>query len=593
VLPTCSDFVIVDLYLRGDYTATLGPAPAGAAVEAWALYSLPAMLPSLGYNAKEVIARFTGNGVMIIVGVECPEGVCPESFIAADADCRRGNQTLGEARFVCEGGPSLPADAVLPEGTTAALIQNTYIETESLPAGYDAEVAAMCDDMYADFAETGMLMCLMDEDGASERQNTQLFGLSAAFGGGGRGRRRLQGFGGGGAVTCSETCLSAIQPLLDKCLDYVPIAQEFAEPCLPENVIPGGFDASCLNGVDHLIMTCGIASIEDMSNGCSAECGAWAGPWWAMCREHLAPVIDAEVPGSSLMLEGFIAYCPTPCADVSLTQVHETVITAPISEDTLRDIVAGSIGLADAASVDIRELKHIALFSVSVPGQASDYAGDSDSGAAEAIIDGVASATGVDPVDIAVLSATATAYDLVPAPPPPPGGGGRGGWPQRVDTQVSVEMIIQGSGAENNVEAAIQPLLSGEAAAPIADRIGAPAATVAIARPPVTETEASYALPDGVDPPADLDLMTRLIADYSVFGVVQTAPRMVPEVVLRNDGTVCGTDGAVCTDDPSADGIGDNAPMITISPTCPDLTGDSSVGVDDLLALLAGFGRQC
>jgi|EP01046_Picozoa_sp_COSAG06_P034064 rhodanese-related sulfurtransferase len=35
------------------------------------------------------------------------------------------------------------------------------------------------------------------------------------------------------------------------------------------------------------------------------------------------------------------------------------------------------------------------------------------------------------------------------------------------------------------------------------------------------------------------------------------------------------------------------APMITISPTCPDLTGDSSVGVDDLLALLAGFGRQC
>ena len=504
------------------------------------------MLPSLQYKADEVTARFTGNGIQVIVGVECLvdpvtlHADCPASFMAGDADCRRGNTTAGELRFVCVGGASLPTGAVLPAGTTNVRITNAYIETDSHPVGWDPVLATTCADMESDFAETGLLMCLMDEDGASVRQNTQLFGLAAAFGGrGGRGRR-LQFGGGAAAATCTQTCKNAIQPLIDTCSGYSHIADDFAEPCSDANVVPGGFDASCLNGVDHLIMTCGIQSIDDMAAGsCSDTCGAWAGPWWASCREHLAPIIDAEMPGTSLMLDGFIAYCPTPCADVAITEVQETIITAAVTEDGFRTVVAAASGLADMAQVAIREVKHLAIFSVSVPGQASDFDADSTSGATAALIQGVAGATGVNLVDIAVLSAQRTAYDVIVDPTCT----GRRCRPTEVDTQVAVEISIQGSAAANLVSGAATAMETDAAMVAIATQLGVAADSVAMVRSPVVETEATYTLPAGAALPADLDLMIHLIADLGTLVVVQTVVVHVPSVVLRNDGTICGTDG--------------------------------------------------
>jgi hypothetical protein len=62
-------------------------------------------------------------------------------------------------------------------------------------------------------------------------------------------------------------------------------------------------------------------------------------------------------------------------------------------------------------------------------------------------------------------------------------------------------------------------------------------------RSPVVETEATYTLPAGAALPADLDLMIHLIADLGTLAVAQTVVVHVPLVVLRNDGTICGTDG--------------------------------------------------
>lgn len=84
--------------------------------------------------------------------------------------------------------------------------------------------------------------------------------------------------------------------------------------------------------------------------------------------------------------------------------------------------------------------------------------------------------------------------------------------------------------------------------------------------------------------------MAHLIADLGTLAVAQTVTVFVPEVVLRNGGTICSTDGTVCTDDPSATGLA-NGPTLSIDPTCPDLAGND--GVDDLLFLLAAFGRTC
>ena len=51
--------------------------------------------------------------------------------------------------------------------------------------------------------------------------------------------------------------------------------------------------------------------------------------------------------------------------------------------------------------------------------------------------------------------------------------------------------------------------------------------------------------------------------------------------------------GTVCTDDPQASGL-TNGPTISIDPSCPDIAGnDNTIGVDDLLFLLAAFGRTC
>ena len=598
-MPTCVDYVIVDMFVQGDFSSSLGTEPGGSAVEAWAQYHLPGMLPGLDFKADEVLARFQGNAISIIVGVECPGGVCPENFVSGDPDCRRGNTTLGEPRFVCEGGNSLPEGAVLPSGTANVRITNTYIETESQPVGWDPAMEALCGDLEADFIETGQLMCLMDEEGASQRQNAQLFGLVATFGGrGGRGRR-LQGFGGGGfgapaAATCTETCQAAIQPLIDQCQEYSDIARQFAEPCAPENVIPGGFDAGCLNGVDHLIMTCGIESIADMSNGCSPECGAWAGPWWNACREHLSPIIDAETPGAALMIEGFVAMCPTPCADVTTIEVVETVVEAAVSEEDLRGALGATVGV-DAGLIDISELKHVAVFSLSLPGQRASYDGATMSGAGvaavDAIIEGVASATGVDAINVKLLSVTRTAYETV-APAGGGGGfggGGFGGRPQEVDTQVAIEMEIQGSASSGIATSAASALTSDAALTTIAARIGVNPDAVAVVRAPKIKTEAAYSLPQGVDAPEDIALMTQLASSSGVFAVAQSVTLQVPTVVLRNDGTVCGVDGAVCTDDPTGSLIGSPP----VSPQCPDLNADGYVGVDDLLNILAAFGRRC
>jgi hypothetical protein len=596
-MPTCVDYVILDIFVRGDFSSSLGSDPGGPAVEAWAQYYMPGMLAGQFYKADELVARFVGNAISIIVGVECPGGICPEHYMAPDAECRRGNTTLGEDRFVCEGGPSFPADAILPPGTTDARIVNAYLETESHPVGWDANMEALCGDMEADFAETGQLMCMMDEEGASDRQNAQLFGLTAAFGGrGGRGRR-LQGFGGfggGGGPTCTETCKAAIQPLIDQCQEYSDIARQFAEPCAPENVIPGGFDASCLNGVDHLVMTCGIESIEDMSNGCSPECGAWAGPWWNACREHLTPIIDAQTPGAALMIEGFVAMCPTPCADVSTVEILESVVETPLSDDQFRIVAAASVGLADTGLVDIQDMKHVAVFGLSVPGQAASFAGATMYGAGvsavDAIIEGVASATGVNTADVSVLSAVRTAYDTVAGGGGGFGGGGFGGRPQQVDTQVAVELKIQGPSSSGAVESAAAAIATDAALATIAASLGVNVAEVAVVRAPHVLTEVSYALPEGVSSPGDIAMMTQLASSFSVFAIAQTVAMQVPTVVLRNDGSVCGVDGTVCTDDPTGSLIG-QPPVL--NPQCPDLNSDGLVGVDDLLNVLAAYGRTC
>ena len=612
---TCDDSITVDLALRGDFVAVLGSDPSGPAVEAWTQFILPGMFPGLDYKADEVLARFVGNGVDIIVSVECPSAACPESLMIGDPDCHRGNVTLGENRWVCEGGPELPAGAVLPQGTTSARITNTYIETTAHDANWSPAMDAMCKDMEADFAETGELNCLMDEDGASVRQNTLLFGLATPFrprgsggtGGGGRGRRLQQPGGGrnpfGGArgeTECTETCRDAIQPLIDNCLDYSDIARQFQEPCLPDNVLPGGFDASCLNGVDHLLMTCNLQSIEDLLAGsCSPECGGWAGPWWASCREHLGPILDSEVPGASLMLEGFVATCPTPCADSSLTEVLETVVTAATDETAFTSAVSQAAGIA-ASEVDVRTLKHIAVFVLSVPGATSDYAGDSDSGAADRMADGVATATGLEPVDVSVLGATATAQDIVPAPPPPPGGtqGLMRNRPTYIDTQVAVEVAIQGS-CPNFGSCEGSPMLNvveslESGLETIATAMEMSVDEVAMIRAPVVETEVAYTLPEGTVIPDDVDLMTQLMADSGTLAVVNTVSRFVPEVTLRNDGSICGTDGSVCSDSPAADNIG-TAPSICpeIGPSWPDSNRDGAINVDDLLGVLAAFGRTC
>ena len=598
-VPTCEDYVIADIFVSGDFQATLGSDPSPVMAEAWAQFVLPDMLPGFAYKADEVLAHFMGNGITIIVGVECIGTVCPDSLIAPPPDCRRGDQAAGEPRFVCVGGPSLPEGAVLPEGATDVRIIHAYVETTARPEGWNAATAAMCANLEADFEQIGLLMCIMDEEGASVQQNAQLLGLANAArtrnrgggGGGTGGRRQLQGFGGGGGggtdVECSATCEAAIRPLINDCIEYSDIAAQFETPCSPDNVQAGGFDASCLMGVDYLLGICGIESVEDMLAGsCSPECGGFAGPWWNNCREHLGPLLDAELAGSSLMLEGFVAMCPTPCAETSLTEVLETVITAPMSAEAFTTAMSNAASIA-AEDVNIRTLNHVSVFALSVPGQSSDYDADSTSGAANLLVSTIAAATGVDAVEISILAVTCTARELDTAAG---GGFGGGGFvrPTWIETQVSVEMMIQGSGSTTAVVDAAAVLAVGILPG-LGTALGVGEEDAAIVRGAIIETEVSYTLPFGTMEPTDISLMTHLYADANTFAVVNTVTRYVPEVTLRNDGSVCGTDGSVCTDDPTGSNIG-NQPF---DPACPDVNSDGFVGVDDLLTLLAGFGRTC
>ena len=610
---TCMDWVTVDISLIGDVHTVLGSDPSGPMLTAWAQYVMPTMMPGLRYNTDTMVARFEGNGVQIIVSVACPDAVCPPELLAADPVCVPGDVLIGEPEFVCTGGATLPAGGVLPANIIEMLITNSYIETESHGAGWSYETAAFCKDLEADFMETGQLMCLLDEEGASDTQNAQLMGLATAFGGrGGFGRRQLQ-FGGftPPTPTCYDTCQVAIQPLLDSCLDYSEIAQSFETLCAPANVVPGGFDATCLAGVDHLLITCGLESPENLNNQCSQECGGWAGPWWSACRDHIGPLLDAEVPGSSLMLEGFIARCPTPCATVSTEVVLETVISSVITEANFLTAMAGAAAIP-VADIQVLDMTHVAIVGVSIPGATGDYAADSTSGAADLIKGAIALSTGMDVAGISILDVMATATMVTPAPPPPPGGGGGfggGGRPTTTETHVVVELAMQGSGHTTTLTQAVAALPA--AMADVATAAGVDMASVVIARSAKAHTEVSYRLPDGVEPPDNVNLMTHLMSDTGTLAVVNTVTHSIPVVALLNDGSVCARNGEVCSDVPGS-ALPPPPPAPPPAPTpidcaadCPvvpavmdncqgaDLVGSGQVGVDSLLFVLSMFGRVC
>ena len=616
----CQDWVTVDIILLGDVHSVLGSDPSGPMLEAWAQWAIPTLLPGLPVNRDSLVARFEGNGVQIIVSVSCPDGVCPEELLAPDPVCRAGDVLAGEPELVCEGGPTLPAAGVLPPNIVDYYISNSYITTESHPMGWNFEAEKRCADLEADFIETGQLMCLLDPSGASDAQNAQLMGLATAFGRGGFGRRQLQ-FGGftPPQPTCYETCRDAIQPLIDECMEYSETARNFAPLCAPDSVQPGGFDATCLSGVDHLLTTCGMESPEALTGECSAECGGWAGPWWSRCRDTVGPLLDAEVPTTSLLLEGFIARCPTPCADVSTTDVLQTVVTAVVTESNFKTAVANTMAIAEA-TVNVLSIKHIAVLGISLPGSTAEFEPDSTSGKIELIKSTLSAATGLAASDIAVLDAMATAQTVTPAPPPAPGGFGGGGFggggfgrPTVTETQIVVEIEMEASGHNTALVDAVNGL--SDAMPALATAYEVDAASVMIVRAAKLHSEISYQLPEEVGEPNDIDLITHLYSDTGVLGVVNTVTHSVTTITLRDDGSVCARDGEVCSDAPGSATEPTPAPTPSPSPTpsptgpidcaaeCPadpsancagsDINLDGRVTVDDLLQMLAQFGRSC
>jgi hypothetical protein len=608
----CQDWVTVDIVLIGDLHSVLGSDPSGPMLEAWAVWAIPTLLPNLPVNRDSMVAKFQGNGVQIIVSVTCPDGICPEELLAPDPVCRDGDVLAGEPELVCEGGPTLPAGGVLPPNVIDYYISNSYITTESHPLGWNFEAEQRCADLEADFIETGQLMCLLDPSGASDTQNAQLMGLANAFGRGGFGRRQLQ-FGGftPPQPTCYETCRDAIQPLLDECMDYSEVARNFAPLCAPDSVQPGGFDASCLAGVDHLLTTCGLEAPENLTEECSPECGGWAGPWWSQCRDTIGPLLDAEVPSTSLLIEGFIAQCPTPCADVSTTDVLLSVVTAAITESGFKTAVANTMAIEETA-VNVFMIKHIAVLGISLPGNTADYEPESTSGKIDLIKNTLSDSSGIAAADIAVLDAMATAQEVTPAPPPAPGGfggGGFGGRPTVTETQIVLELEIEGSGHNTELLDAINGL--SEALPAIAAAYEVDLASVAIVRPPKIHSEISYELPEDVGEPSDVDLMTHLYSDTGILGVVNTVRQSVSTISLRTDGSVCARNGEVCSDAPGSGVAPTPTPAPSPGPTgpvdclaeCPedpsancagtDVTRDGMVTVDDLLTMLSQYGRTC
>ena len=107
-----------------------------------------------------------------------------------------------------------------------------------------------------------------------------------------------------------------------------------------------------------------------------------------------------------------------------------------------------------------------------------------------------------------------------------------------------------------------------------------------IVRTPSVDTAVSWILPEGVKPPTDVSVMMALMDTAGMLAAVGTASRWVPVLSLRNDGSICGSDGSVC--DSSSAVVGDGVPACN-----GDMTGDLTVNVQDLLALLAVFGSTC
>ena len=443
--------------------------------------------------------------------------------------------------------------------------------------------------MYSSFVDTGMLACTLDANGASERQNAQLLGISAAFNrgggrggnggdGGGGGRRMQEGFGGGfGRQTepvCTQICATAIGELIAACQDYIPIASQFAEPCATENVVEGGFDPSCLAGIDVLVGVCGLNGPGDLLSECSAECGGFASPWWTECRDHIGPILEETDPAGSLVLEGFIGRCPTPCVDYTEEEIIESVVSAPLSQSMFQTAAASAAGIT-ADEISVLQMKHITVFGLSVPGQPSDLV-DADSSLAALISEGIAAAASVEFLAVTVLSGTRTS-----------------------ENQMIIEMMAQASvdadAASTSVADWVESTnLDGGAAIIelLVNLTSLPPDRLVLVRPPLIETEVEYTIPNGVTPPGNVAVMMAL----DVYATVSTASRIVPVINIRDDGSVCGSDGSVC--DTSGAGGGDGPPL---PPMCSngsammatDVNMDEVVNVVDLLALLGAFGCTC
>jgi hypothetical protein len=72
----------------------------------------------------------------------------------------------------------------------------------------------------------------------------------------------------------------------------------------------------------------------------------------------------------------------------------------------------------------------------------------------------------------------------------------------------------------------------------------------------------------------------------SALAAVVSVSRIIPEIVLRNDGSVC-VNGFTCPEGAGSGGGGGGGSCLG------DLNTDGFVGVDDLLTILALFGRSC
>ena len=139
----CETTLEVDIQVSGDFRAVLGSNPSGSAVQSWALHMLPDLLINLEYDENTVTATVLGNrGIMVLVNVRCTEdGICPEQLMLGDPDCRRGNRTLNESRFVCVGGARLHEDASAPEGAdedNPYRIVDTFIKTKAHAPGWSS-----------------------------------------------------------------------------------------------------------------------------------------------------------------------------------------------------------------------------------------------------------------------------------------------------------------------------------------------------------------------------------------------------------------------------------------------------------------------